>query len=442
MQYNIHNEKYKYSDIAGIHKEAYREYSGNAIYRNDVDLERSKNNKYIEIVENGSNWFTHIKNAQRSTEKITGKAIRKDAVCFCCTVESVPNSWPREVYEKYFEEKANWFNSQFLYGKGYTDVNALLSFCVHEDEGNPHVHEIWLPIKNGKLQARNIITRDFLKDLQAESQQYTFDWIDRYNLEHQEKLEKLEPILNGSIREHLSNVEFKKQKLEESINSLQETQKELKTKVEDVKLELENTQQIIVEEKQKLEEEKQAVQEMKNEYESKAQEIVELTQSPNLPQYQEAIQENKELKQQITFKDKVIESLQQTIEQLKENVERWKQKFENISKKLGSRLSHVVGIETSEQVNEFPSAEVAEVISNFVDNAKQYNLDNLRIVPGEGNTYRIVCRDEKNGSYVDVKDGFNSRADAEQWRVDFKQCKDNLSLEEDNLKEKRSITRS
>ena len=434
MNYNFHIEKYKYGDIAGLHKEAYRTYSNEATYRNDVDTSQSKDNKYIDIVENGSSWFTHVLNLKRSTEKQTGKSLRKDAVCLCCTVESVPSTWPQKAYEAYFEDKARWFN-QYLHDKG-ADENSVLSVVIHEDENSPHAHMAFVPAVQDKLNCKAIMKQEFLRDLQKNSQQFCFDWVEKWSLDHpEEKLEKIEPILNGSIREHLSNVEFKKQKLEESISSLQEQHQELKS-------ELENTQQIIVVEKQKLEEEKQVVEEMKNEYESKAQEIVELTKAPDLPQYQEAIQENKELKQQITFKDKVIESLQQTIEQLKENVERWKQKFEIISKKLGSRLSHVVGIETSEQVNEFPSAEVAEVISNFVDNAKQYNLDNLRIVPGEGNTYRIVCRDEKNGSYVDVKDGFNSRADAEQWRVDFKQCKDNLSLEEDNLKEKRSITRS
>ena len=439
MNYNFHIEKYKYGDIAGLHKEAYRTYSNEATYRNDVDTSRSKDNKYIDIVENGSSWFTHVLNLKRSTEKQTGKSLRKDAVCLCCTVESVPSTWPQKAYEAYFEDKARWFN-QYLHDKG-ADENSVLSVVIHEDENSPHAHMAFVPAVQDKLNCKAIMKQEFLRDLQKEGMQFYFDWIKKWSLEHQEKLEKLEPILNGSIRKHLSNVEFKKQKLEESINSLQETHKELKTKVEDVKSELENTQQIIVEEKQKLEEEKQVVQEMKNEYESKAQEIVELTQSPNLPQYQEAIQENKELKQQITFKDKIIESLQQTIEQLRESVERWKLKFENISKKLGSRLSHAVGIEISEQINEFPSVEVAEAISNITDNAKQYNLDDLRVVPGEGNTYRVVHRND-NGSYVEVKDGFKSRDDAEQWRLGLKQCKDNLNLEEDNLSEKRSIIRS
>ena len=57
MQYNFHNEKYKMSDVGGIQREQFREYSKDTEYRNKVDPERTGNNLYIEMSPGGRDWF-------------------------------------------------------------------------------------------------------------------------------------------------------------------------------------------------------------------------------------------------------------------------------------------------------------------------------------------------------------------------------------------------
>ena len=109
MHYNFHNEKYQTSDVVGIHREQYREISDTGKYRNDIRHEDSHLNVYEELSPEGSNWYKRISKAKESTAQQTGKNVRKDAVVLCSTVESVPQSWPREVSTEYFRQKAKWY---------------------------------------------------------------------------------------------------------------------------------------------------------------------------------------------------------------------------------------------------------------------------------------------------------------------------------------------
>lgn len=412
MQYNIHNEKFKFSDIGGIHREQFREYKDTSLYRNDVNSKLTERNIYYEMTENGKNWFAHVKQAKESTSLITGKAVRKDAVVLCSTVESVPQSWDEESCKDYFLDKAKWYDS-YLQEKAGVDSGCMLSVCVHFDESTPHATYAWLPMKDGKLQARNILTRDFLKSLQSDSQEYTFAWIERYEQEHSMHLEHLEPILSGSQKQHLAEAEFKKEQIRTQVEELKQEHEEVRQKLDKVN-----------------------------------HEIVEKTQSPDIRSYESVVHENHELKEELSLKDRVIEALQkekavlqETVNHLKESVQEWKERFDLLAHMAGQRLMAAFGFDISKDstISEFPSAKVKDVLSDMKQEVERFEQSSLRVVPDTeaAGQYRIVAR-KQTGGYEKVKSGFKTREEAEAYRREYGKAKMHLTeqycKENENMK--------
>ncbi len=414
MQYNIHNEKYQTKDVGGIMKEQFRQYEDSSKYRNYVDEERTPNNVYKAMSEDGMNWYRQIREAKESTERVTGKAIRKDAVVLCSTVESVPSSWDADICQNYFQDKAKWFKG-FLEEKG-VDKDSLLSVAVHLDETTPHATYAWLPMKDEKLQAKNILDKQFLRDLQRESQDFTFKWIDDYNSKHFEHLiEKMDPYQIDSGRKHLQESEYKEMKIAESVQQM--------------KQELEETKQQIGDLNQRSEELAVKTQEAvvtKQLYEDK---FIEITEAPDIRSYETIIEENTSLKEELTLKDRIIERLQeetekfrQTIEDLKESAQEWKDRFSDMAHKAGSRLMEYFGydVKDASSIKQFPSKEVSAGISELTDKVERLDRKSLRVVPDSENEgmFKVVSRQD-DGTYQNVQEGFADRDMAEQWHRNF-----------------------
>lgn len=400
MQYNLHNEKYKLQDVIGIHKEQFREYADKTKYKNDVDNERTELNRYIELSQGGKDWYRRIKKAKISTEERTGRALRKDAVVLCSTVEAIPDSWDMAVADKYFEDKARWMEN-YLMTAANVDENCMLSVCIHHDESSAHATYAWMPIRDGRFQCRSIVTRDFLKALQSDSQAYTFDWIDRYEQEQSRHLEHLEPIMSGSQRQHLAEAEYKKEQIRTQVEELRQEHEEVRQKLNQVN-----------------------------------KEIVEKTMAPDLQSYETVVQENQNLKEELSLKDRVIEALQkekaalqETVKHLTETVQEWKEKFDLLAHKAGQRLMAAFGVDVSADatVPEYPSAKVKGVLSDMKQEVERYDQTSLRVVPDTeaAGHYRIVAR-KKTGEYESVKRGFQSREEAEKYRREYKILKSGL----------------
>ena len=98
--------------------------------------------------------------AEREVQK---KKVKKNAVKLCSiVVETSPehmNSLSREEQIRYFDEAFKF--CQKLFG----EKNVIEMNC-HFDETTPHAHIAVVPIINGKLCAKELITRKFLFDLQ------------------------------------------------------------------------------------------------------------------------------------------------------------------------------------------------------------------------------------------------------------------------------------
>ena len=404
MQYNLHNEKYKVSDIVGIHREQFREYRDTSLYRNDVHHELTEKNIYFEMTERGRDWFAHVKQAKESTSLIAGKAVRKDAVVLCSTVESVPRSWDEESCKNYFLDKAKWYDS-YLQEKAGVDSGCMLSVCVHFDETTPHATYAWLPMKDGKLQARNILTRDFLRALQSDSQAYTFAWIERYEQEHFMHLEHLDPIMSGSQKQHLAEAEYKKEKIRTQLEELKQEHEEVRQKLNQMN-----------------------------------QEIVEKTMAPDLQSYETVVQENKNLHEELSLKDRVIEALQkekavlqETVKHLTETVQEWKKRFDQLAHRAGRRLMSAFGFGKLDDpsISDLPDPGVAEVLSDMKEDAMKYDPAALRIItdPEDRDRYQIVHR-TRSGEYEPVRTGFKSREHAEKARREYIRGQQNLCEEQ------------
>ena len=403
MQYNFHIEKYKYNDIGGIHREQFREYKDTSLYKNDVNHELTEKNAIFELAENGRAWFAHVKQAKESTSLITGKAVRKDAVVLCSTVESVPQSWDEESCKEYFLDKARWYEI-YLQEKAGVDKDCMLSVCVHFDESTPHATYAWLPMKDGKLQARNILTRDFLKDLQSDSQTFTFEWIERYEQKNSLHLEHLEPIMSGSQKQHLAEAEYKKEQIRTQVEELKHEHEEVRQKLDQVN-----------------------------------REIVEKTMSPDLQSYETVVQENEKLHEELSLKDRIIEALQkekavlqETVKHLSETVQEWKEKFDLLAHKAGQRLMAAFGVDVSKDstISEYPSAKVKDVLSDMKEEVERFEQSSLRVVPDTeaAGQYRIVAR-KQSGEYEKVKSGFKTREEAEAYRREYGKAKMHLTVE-------------
>ncbi|MDI6254937.1 MobV family relaxase, partial [Clostridioides difficile] len=150
------------NNIVGIQKHNQRQ---NKSYKNkDIDI--TKSNKNIDF-ENK----TRIKYLEK-VEKIIkenrtkGKVIRKDAILMC---ENVISASPEFFLGMEQSEKEKYFKYAYEFLKDrYGDKN-IVSATVHFDETTPHMHFNFVPItSDGKLSARDLITRIELKKIQNE----------------------------------------------------------------------------------------------------------------------------------------------------------------------------------------------------------------------------------------------------------------------------------
>jgi hypothetical protein len=158
----IHIQKMKNKDLTKI-AEHCRRTSPDGKYSNcNVDPERKhlniRRSDYPADIEMKTLIDKRI--AEREVQK---KKVKKNAVKLCSIlVETSPehmNSLPREEQIRYFDEAFAWCKK--LFG----EKNVIEMNC-HFDETTPHAHIAIVPIINGKLCAKDLITRKFLFDLQ------------------------------------------------------------------------------------------------------------------------------------------------------------------------------------------------------------------------------------------------------------------------------------
>ncbi|MBQ2945520.1 MAG: plasmid recombination protein [Clostridia bacterium] len=182
-------EKYHKTDICPIENENERD--ENYVGSNTcIDSSRTKDN-YRLLFRNSS--YTDFINA-RISELNLPKAPRKDAVLMASFVVGSDREFFKglDEYEQnsFFRDCANFFIDR--YGR-----RNIISAVVHNDETTPHLHLNLIPIKDGRLCAKDLLNRNELSKLQTDFYEQVGK---RWGLQRGKE---------GSTASHLSTAEFK-----------------------------------------------------------------------------------------------------------------------------------------------------------------------------------------------------------------------------------------
>ena len=195
--------KMKSHDLKGIqfHNQRERESRTNP----DIDKEKTKDNYDLINAEN-IDYNQRVKEIIESQKTGTRKT-RKDAV--------LVNEFIVTSDKNFFDhltpgEEAQFFaKSAEFFSKRYGAQNIAYA-TVHKDEHTPHMHVGVVPMRDGKLQGKNIFNRQELLWLQEEFPKYLQK--EGFDVERGER---------GSEREHLTTAAFKLEKTKEQLSELE-----------------------------------------------------------------------------------------------------------------------------------------------------------------------------------------------------------------------------
>ncbi len=195
--------KMKSHDLKGIqfHNQRERESRTNP----DIDKEKTKENYDLINAEN-INYNERVKEIIESQKTGTRKT-RKDAVL----VNELIVTSDKDFFDRLTpEEEAQFFaKSAEFFCERYGSQNIAYA-TVHKDEHTPHMHVGVVPMRDGKLQGKNVFNRQELLWLQDEFPKHI-----------QKKGFDLERGERGSEREHLTTAEFKLKKTKEQLGELE-----------------------------------------------------------------------------------------------------------------------------------------------------------------------------------------------------------------------------
>lgn len=196
-------QKMKSHDLKGIqfHNQRERESKTNS----DIDKERSHEN-YDFVNDENIDYNERVKEIIES-QKTGARKTRKDAVL----VNELLVTSDRDFFERLDPvEQKRFFEESFkLFSERYGEQNIAYA-TVHNDEKTPHLHIGVVPMRDGKLQGKNVFNRAELL------------WMQDKFPEHMQKLGfDLERGEKGSDRQHIETTKYKKQTLEKEIDFLE-----------------------------------------------------------------------------------------------------------------------------------------------------------------------------------------------------------------------------
>ena len=203
----VRMQKMKSHDLKGMqfHNQRERESKTNS------DIDKSKTHENYDLVNSQNvDYNERVKDIIESQKTGTRKT-RKDAVL----VNELLVTSDRHFFERLDpgEQKRFFEESYKLFSERYGGQNIAYA-TVHNDEKTPHMHLGVVPMRDGKLQGKNVFNRQELLWLQDEFPK------------HMQKLGfELERGEKGSGREHIETQEFKRQTLEKDIDLLEKNLK-------------------------------------------------------------------------------------------------------------------------------------------------------------------------------------------------------------------------
>ena len=200
----LHMDKFKKEAVRGIqsHNNRERESRSNP----DIDYGRSAGN-YDLHEPAAENYNEAIQN--RIDDLLLVKAVRKDAVQMCGLIVSSDSAFFEKLSP---EDTKRFFEESKAFLTEFVGEQNVISAMVHMDEKTPHMHCMHVPVtSDGRLNAKNIYTRESLKMLQTELPRH----LQNRGFDLQRGVEQ-EP---GAKKRHLNTREFKQQ--QEALHSLE-----------------------------------------------------------------------------------------------------------------------------------------------------------------------------------------------------------------------------
>lgn len=196
-------QKMKSHDLKGIQFHNQRERES----KTNPDIDKDKSNENFDFINDENIDYNERVKEIIDSQKTGTRKTRKDAVL----VNELLVTSGREFFEGLDPaEQKRFFEESFkLFSERYGEQNIAYA-TVHNDEKTPHLHIGVVPMRDGKLQGKNVFNRQELL------------WIQSKFPEHMQKLGfDLERGEKGSTREHIETQEFKKQTLEKEIDFLE-----------------------------------------------------------------------------------------------------------------------------------------------------------------------------------------------------------------------------
>lgn len=197
----------KSHDLKGIQFHNQRERDS----KTNPDIDKKKSDENYDLVhERKINYNEHVKEIIESQKTGTRKT-RKDAVL----VNELLVTSDRIFFDKLHPDETKKFFRESLevFEEKYGKQNIAYA-TVHMDEKTPHMHVGVVPMREGRLQGKNVFNRQELLWLQ-----------DKFPQKMKEKGFELERGQSGSERTHLSTADFKlktqKEELEQDIGLLE-----------------------------------------------------------------------------------------------------------------------------------------------------------------------------------------------------------------------------
>ncbi len=195
----------KSHDLKGMqfHNQRERESKTNP----DIDKERSHLN-YDLVNPDKIDYNKRVKEIIES-QKMGTRKTRKDAVL----VNELLITSDRAFFDRLdpAEEKRFFEESYKLFADRYGEQNIAYAM-VHMDEKTPHMHLGVVPMRDGKLQGKNVFNRAELQWIQDEFPKHLQK--QGFDVERGEK---------GSDREHLTTQQFKAKTLKEQVQGLEQS---------------------------------------------------------------------------------------------------------------------------------------------------------------------------------------------------------------------------
>ena len=341
------------------------------------------------------------------TRKEHGKrSLRADAVSVIAIVEKPNMDYMKNLS---YEQKVEFLNKSHQVMKNLihewnSSWQVLVSLQHHDEFGGLSAHnhslvlvstidEDGLPNMKAKSEVNlkffNFINKNYAPRMRSFGYEVedvkTFD-----QLTEEEKIErKLNPKEHG-----VEAYKYKQQKEQELIQSIEKKEIE--------KLELQQQLDNIVQE---------------------------ITEAPNLASYQNVVEENAVLKEELNLKEKLIHVLESELNNITQKFNDLKNSFNKITNAIGTKILTIIGINKIENIkNDLPSKDILDQLNKVQKERLERSAKNFRIVPDKTNEgkYTILYRNN-DGSYETIKDDINSRVEAEHKVKEFSNISLNLT---------------